>query len=97
MYAITLAAVWRVRYVHTTALRVRARDMCTGYGTCAPVHLETAVSARESKFIEPRDSSIRPSLLCQDICSLARGTELEITIKHPTSMRYLLIWCRGLV
>jgi len=50
------------------------------------VYLETAVSARESKFIEPRDSSIRPSLLCQDICSLAlfRGIELEITIKHPT-------------
>lgn len=48
------------------------------------VYLETAVSARKSKFIEPHDSSIRPSLLCQAIHSLSRGTELEITVRHPT-------------
>jgi len=51
------------------------------------VHLETAVSTRESKFIEPHDSSIRSSLLCQ---AISRGTELEITVKHPMFCNILL-------
>lgn len=54
------------------------------------VHLETAVSARESKFIEPHDSSIRSSLLCQAIYYFSRGTELEITVKHPMFCNILL-------
>lgn len=81
MYAITLAAPRPLR-VHT-ALRVRARDMCIG--TCAPYTEETAVSARESKFIEPRRSSIRSSLLCQNnhLSSLPfREIKLKITIKR---------------
>jgi len=88
MYAITLAAVWRVRYVHTAALRVRACDVCTGYGTCAPYTWKLRYRHVNRNLSNRAILRYALSLLRQDICSfslaLIREIELEITIKRPT-------------
>lgn len=87
MYTITLVFgvlryIYR-RYVYVGAIYRHVRS----------VYLETAVSARESKFIDLPDSSKHPSLLCSDISVPSRGgTELESPLNiQCRSTQYLPI------
>lgn len=97
MYAITLAAVWRVRYVYTHAvLRVRARNMCAGYTAralrtlrnwCRYRHVNRNLSNHTIlryalRFFARLSTTISPA-----------GPKLEITVKHPTfhAISYYLV------
>lgn len=80
MYAITFVLVCTL-YV---CIDVTCACMRYVYRHVRSVYLETAVSARESKFIDSPDSSIHPSLLCTGISVLSHG---KIELESPLNIQ----------